>query len=285
MNIIGIAGRRTADNSSAGSGKDEVAKVLAAKHGFVIVSFADEIKRTAMRWYDFSVDQLWGSRKEEPDLRYPRDHGPWNNVPYTEDVVCACCGRRATAEVWTQPDGTPRFAPRPEALPQCYLNPRFVLRFLGTEAGRMFWFDTWVALTIKIAKAVLPGNDTVYSYSPYNGLERCPCNDDDRDSYHGTRAGTDGQYRTAPHPYPKGVVVPDVRWPASNEGEIIKKNGGQLWLVERPGTAQKGTAVAKHQSETQPILDEAFDKIIRNNGTLKDLEFVVTGAMINQGQP
>lgn len=263
MNIIGIAGRRE-DGSSAGSGKDEVAKILAKNHGFVIVSFADEIKRTAMRWYDFTPEQLWGSKKEEPDLRYPREHGPWNHVPDTEsDAVCACCGVRAKEEIWTQPDGTPRFAPRPEGLPQCYLIPRFVLRFLGTEAGRMFWFDTWVSLTIEIAKKLLKEENTYgcrWEYDPVKGLV-------DTAAVH-VRNISLGIADT-PHP---GVVIPDVRWPAANEGEIIKKAGGKLWLVDRPGTAQKGTAVAKHDSETQPIPNGAFDVFIHNNGTLKDLE-------------
>ena len=246
MNIIGIAGRRT-DLSSAGAGKDEVAKILAKNHGFAIVSFADEIKRTAMRWYDFDPAQLWGSRKEEPDLRYPRDHGPWKLIPNTEtDAVCACCGVRAKQEIWMQ-DGIPRFAPRPEGLPQCYLTPRWVCRFLGTEAGRMFWFDTWVSLTIRIAKKLLEEENSYgcrWEYDPTRGAVI---------TY------------TAVHAPHAGVVIPDVRWPAANEGEVIKKAGGQLWLVERPGTAQQGTAIAKHDSETQPIPDEVFDKIIKNN--------------------
>jgi len=233
MNIIGIAGRRS-DGSSAGSGKDEVAKILAAKHGFVIVSFADEIKRTAMRWYDFTPEQLWGSKKEEPDLRYPRDHGPWLRA-YDHDV-CMCCGQK-----WHS------------AMTQCYLNPRFVCRFLGTEAGRMFWFDTWVNFTIKIAKELLEGTAKL-GYSPEHGLNR---------------------YDWAPLNPPEGVCIPDVRWPAENEGKVIKESGGQLWLVERPGTAQTGTATAKHASETQPIPTEVFDHIIHNDGTLADLETFV----------
>ena len=243
MNIIGIAGRRTQDNSSAGSGKDEVAKVLAEKHGFVTVSFADEIKRTAMRWYDFTPDQLWGSKKEDPDLRYPREHGPFVNSK------CACCGAGEVDD---------RFMTSKElrSVP-CYLNPRFVLRFLGTEAGRMFWFDTWVSLTIKIAKELLTANEHVY-YEKQVGLV----------------------YEYREERRAEGVVIPDVRWPAANEGQVIKAAKGKLWLVERPGTSQKGAAVAKHDSETQPIPREAFDVIIRNDRGLEELAHGVDEAMM-----
>jgi hypothetical protein len=266
MNIIGIAGRRD-DGSSAGAGKDEVAKFLEKNHDFVIVSFADEIKRTAMRWYDFTPEQLWGSKKEEPDLRYPREHGPWSNVPNAEDgaVVCPCCGVRATAEVWRQPDGMARYAPLPEAnLPQCYIVPRFILRFIGTETGRMFWFDTWVRLTLKIANELLIdsiGGHRQVSYHPQIGLfDRGEGNDS-----HGDRID--------------GVVIPDVRWPGGNEGQAIKKTGGKLWLVERPGTAQTGTAVAKHASETQPIPDGVFDWVLQNDCSLPALEMKVRYAL------
>ena len=245
MNIIGIAGRRE-DGSSAGSGKDEVAKTLAAKHGFVVVSFADEIKRTAMRWYDFTPDQLWGSKKEEPDLRYPREHGPWDITGH-----CVCCGYEAEYS-----PATHKWFATSDA-PQCFLNPRFVLRFLGTEAGRMFWFDTWVSLTIKIAKELLTANEHVY-YEKQVGLV----------------------YEYREERRAEGVVIPDVRWPAANEGQVIKAAKGKLWLVERPGTSQKGAAVAKHDSETQPIPREAFDVIIRNDRGLEELAHGVDEAMM-----
>jgi len=138
---------------------------------------------------------------------------------------------------------------------QCYLTPRFVLRFLGTEAGRTFFFDTWVNLTLKIAKALLL--DRWNDYRPERGL------------FQGAAAGN-----------ACGVVIPDVRWPAANEGNAIKAVGGSLWLVERPGTSQTGTAVAKHASETQPIPDEVFDRFIYNDCSLVALEQKVDATMI-----
>lgn len=241
--IIGLSGLRD-DGSSAGAGKDEVAKILAREHGFVVVSFADEIKRTAMLWYDFTPEQLWGSKKEEPDLRYPREHGPLVGPRQT----CACCGFE---RVWKAPE------------PQCYLNPRFVFRVIGTEVGRTIFFDTWVNITLKVVKELLVdvtggrGHDydkyRRHNYRPEIGLfDRA-----EGEGAHGDRID--------------GVVIPDVRWPAGNEGKAIKATGGQLWLVERPGTAQTGTAAAKHASETQPVPENAFDLILRNRTTLEDL--------------
>lgn len=65
MKIIGINGM-TYDKEtglpigSAGAGKDTAAKFFVDQHGYVIVALADELKRTAMRWYGFTAEQLWG---------------------------------------------------------------------------------------------------------------------------------------------------------------------------------------------------------------------------------
>jgi hypothetical protein len=230
----------------AGAGKDEVAKVLAAKHNFCIVSFADPIKRILMELYGFTPEQLWGSKKEEPDFRYPREHGPF------VDGRCACCGNK---------EG-------PQALDvQCFLTPRWAARALGTELGRMLYPKTWVDYAMRVAERLLidstGGRSHVYdkyrqvSYHPQLGLF-------DRGAAEGAHADRID-----------GVIIPDVRWPAGNEGQAIKAVGGQLWLVERPGTSQTGTAVAKHASETQPIPDDVFDVILKNDGMLADLEHKV----------
>lgn len=65
MKIIGINGmtydkETGAPIGSAGAGKDTAAQFLADQHGYVIVALADELKRTAMRWYGFTPEQLWG---------------------------------------------------------------------------------------------------------------------------------------------------------------------------------------------------------------------------------
>jgi hypothetical protein len=62
--ILGIMGQ-------AGSGKDVFADHLVEKYGYVRIALADPIKRMAMELYDMTEEQLWGVRKEQPDLRYP----------------------------------------------------------------------------------------------------------------------------------------------------------------------------------------------------------------------
>ena len=63
--LIGILG-------VAGAGKDATADILTKKHGFCRVALADELKRTAQRWYEFTDTQLWGPSEErnKPDPRY-----------------------------------------------------------------------------------------------------------------------------------------------------------------------------------------------------------------------
>jgi len=64
--LIGVSG-------NAGVGKDTTADILVKHFGFTKVSFADELKRTAMRWYGFTVEQLWGpsEMRNTPSPKYP----------------------------------------------------------------------------------------------------------------------------------------------------------------------------------------------------------------------
>ncbi len=71
---------------------------------------------------------------------------------------------------------------------------------------------------------------------------------------------------------PRPVVVPDVRFP--NEAEAIRAAGGTVWRVDRPGIA----GVSAHVSET--ALDGySFDRVLRNDGSLADLERGVLGVL------
>jgi len=62
----------------------------------------------------------------------------------------------------------------------------------------------------------------------------------------------------------RAVVVDDVRFP--NEVETIKRLGGRLWRVERPGIEID----IGHESE-QHVADLEVDEFMLNNGTLQDL--------------
>ncbi|MEN9316559.1 MAG: hypothetical protein RIS35_2952 [Pseudomonadota bacterium] len=65
------------------------------------------------------------------------------------------------------------------------------------------------------------------------------------------------------------LIVTDVRFP--NEADWIDRNGGLLWRIVRD---QVDSSAAEHVSETGSA-SIAVDQVIRNDGTLEELERVV----------
>lgn len=70
----------------------------------------------------------------------------------------------------------------------------------------------------------------------------------------------------------RDVVIDDVRFP--NEADMIRRLGGELWLVDRPGTAYEGG----HASEGA-LVDLMPDAVINNSGSLEDLQAIVHGLL------
>ena len=70
------------------------------------------------------------------------------------------------------------------------------------------------------------------------------------------------------------VVITDVRF--ENEAVMIKLMGGQLWRVKRIGVGPVNDHVSESELEGYKV-----DQIFVNNGTLKDLEVLVTTRMRN----
>lgn len=66
----------------------------------------------------------------------------------------------------------------------------------------------------------------------------------------------------------KNFVITDVRF--KNEAELIRKSGGQLWRVNRPGIP-----MLDHYSETELDSYPDFDLVFLNGGTIAQLESVV----------
>tara|TARA_B100000123_G_scaffold271526_1_gene251590 strand:+ start:488 stop:838 length:351 start_codon:yes stop_codon:yes gene_type:complete len=67
--IIGLAGKK-------GSGKDTIADYLCAHYGFINYGFGDPIKEIGRIMFDFTDEQLYGSKKEIIDTKWgisPRD--------------------------------------------------------------------------------------------------------------------------------------------------------------------------------------------------------------------
>ena len=67
----------------------------------------------------------------------------------------------------------------------------------------------------------------------------------------------------------RDVVFDDVRFP--NEAEMIRRLGGELWLVDRPGVVYEGS----HASEGA-LVDIIPDSIINNFGDLRQLQKIVS---------
>jgi hypothetical protein len=60
------------------------------------------------------------------------------------------------------------------------------------------------------------------------------------------------------------IVVPDVRF--ANEARLIRENGGEVWMIHRPGVEP----VAAHESEAGLPL-RLIDRLIVNDGTVDQL--------------
>lgn len=82
---------------------------------------------------------------------------------------------------------------------------------------------------------------------------------------HGEECWIDAAFRDLPDGH---VVFSDVRF--RNEADRIRKAGGKIWRIERPGI---GPASA-HPSETELVAYD-FDLVIENDGTLDELRDVV----------
>lgn len=139
-----------------------------------------------------------------------------------------------------------------------FLVPRLPLQLIGTEAARNCYPDVWIDYGLKVASQLLnqpPVRRGGFTYDQAEGLR-----------------WLDASPRSL-FEVP-GVVIPDVRF--LNEAEAIKKAGGSVLKVERPGAGLSGQA-GKHASEVgiEAIPREAFASIINNDGTIEDLKFAV----------
>jgi hypothetical protein len=89
-------------NGNARAGKDTAADYLVKKYGFVKIAFADELKRTLQRWYNFTDEQLWGDDKEKPDFRYPIPGKGHLTARIAAQVVGTEVGRQIYGNTWVE---------------------------------------------------------------------------------------------------------------------------------------------------------------------------------------
>jgi hypothetical protein len=136
-----------------------------------------------------------------------------------------------------------------------YLTPRLALQELGSW-GRKCYPDVWAEYAMSVSKKVLDQNA----------------------SYHHTVGLLTDPYPAYQKKAVDGVVISDLRF--RNELEAVKRNGGKVWRVVRPGAGLEGE-YAQHESETEQLTipDSDFDLVIHNEGTLDDLKAKVRSVL------
>lgn len=74
----------------------------------------------------------------------------------------------------------------------------------------------------------------------------------------------------------KNYVITDVRF--INEAELIKALGAQLWRIKRQGVDAVNGHISEHELD-----DYKVDQIFTNNGTLEDIENLVSERITKMG--
>jgi hypothetical protein len=289
MMIVGVTGLtedEKGSKGSAGAGKDLVSDHLVVKHGFVKVALADEIKRIAMRLWDFTEQQLWGesSERNKPDERYLlRPKGlywactaccveEFGSSSFEEKSVglimargCDGCGKTYNS--------LPTDAHR-VLLSDKYLTPRHALQQIGTEVARAIDPDVWIRFTLNVAKKLLKKdyliNEPIWQYERTRGVFQ------DSLVYGGPNIQW-ASHVCRDQDLPKGVVINDVRYP--NEIAGIRKENGHVWRKKWAVATLPGKA-ATHTSEISllGLPDEEFNAVF-NGGDLNFLYMSIDSTM------
>jgi hypothetical protein len=248
--LLGILGE-------AGTGKDEVARILVQEGRSYIIAFADPMKVYARWMFSWDAEVLWGAsaRRAELDERF-------------KFPKCPTCGR---TEGIRDPDGVDigtatwrvcAFCKTAAPLEQVMVpvSPRYVLQHLGDWARR-FRADAYVTFALQRAAAVREYRTTLADplavvLPPVVMAQRWRQHSLDNAPLH--------------------VVINDVRM--KNEIAGIHDAGGRVFRMKRKhAMALLAPGIPNHQSELEQrsVPDDAVDGIIENNGTLEDLRGVV----------
>lgn len=73
------------------------------------------------------------------------------------------------------------------------------------------------------------------------------------------------------------IVIDDARFP--NERACLRRLGFQIWFIDRPSDDKVATEVSSHDSEN--MLDDCYDVVIDNVGSLEDLFSKVDSQITN----
>jgi hypothetical protein len=246
--LLGILGE-------AGTGKDEVARILVQEGRSYVIALADPMKVYCQWMFGWPPDMLWGTsaKRAELDTRFKfpkcpecgRTEGirnPDGLGPEATWRVCAFCRATAPLEQLMVP-----------------LSPRYTLQHLGDWARR-FRPDAYIALALRRTQAVL-ANGRITDDPLHDVL------DDAGVIWGRWQEGNDLCTR---------VVINDVRM--KNEIAGIREAGGRVYRVKRRhAIATTAPGIPNHQSEMEQrsVADQDVDGVIDNNGTLEDLRLAV----------
>lgn len=125
-----------------------------------------------------------------------------------------------------------------------YLTARTGSQAFG-DCGRSLYIDTWVDCTFRDIKKL--ENGYFYDYEDYKGV-----------------------FKNYLNPGRKNVIISDCRY--INEMNKVKEMGGKVIRIKKTVVPLKGKS-GKHSSEMSQvqIMDNYFDYIIYNDGTIQEL--------------
>jgi len=233
MKAVGIAGRM-------GTGKDTCASLLQREYGYVVVGFADALKRVAAKLFpDVPEALFWGpSEDRNRELKEPIDRHA------LEDAYARIrTGMLVQDLTWNGEITLAMVAKHLEDALTPHLpitTPRKLLQLLGSEWGRGLQDDVWLKALGRTAKLVAEG-------VPY---------------FRRDGALTSLQTRLAP----ASVAIPDCRF--LNEAKYIREElGGMVFWIDAAARVASDAKFAHASEPAKEDLGDQVDETVPNNAS------------------
>lgn len=254
MIILGLVG-------PAGSGKDLFASILEEEHNFIVISFADVIKRFARKIFDFSSDSLWGPSQLRNEV-IKVDESWWNkaeqkllnydiNTDTGEAIRNELIHDVLTDDI--REDGLKKLFSWFYYLRESFeeeISPRVILQTLGTEWGRRVDPNIWVNYVFKIIKDRETAETKIYSRM--EGL--IEANKEILNIFYPDKVTITK---------PIGIVIPDHRF--LNEIKATQEAGGYVLRLNRLSlNTKESVGISNHTSESEmkTFTGDVFDLIV-----------------------
>lgn len=235
------------------NGKDTVAEQLARDHGYVVVGFADALKRTTAWLFQLDDGAFWGSSDERNrPFDAPIDY---ERIDQVARELLGYRGRVLALDLFQDRVTAVDIAERLRAalLPRAPItSARVLLQLMGTEFGRALWEDTWI-------NAVETTRQMVAKGVPY---------------FRGD--GVRSQLKPCLAPAP--IVVPDGRH--KNEARYgYETLQCPVFWIDAERRVSRDPRFAHTSEPTRADLEPYVTDAIDNNGTLDELAANVRRAM------